>query len=93
MGDIDLSGTVTNADVQALLNLLKAGGGLLAAVPEPESITLIACALPGLAFVVARRRGLWRYRIGKMNRSGRALRSAEGNGGARALPPMPIVRR
>ena len=57
IGDIDLSGTVTNADVQTLLNLLKGGGGSLATVPEPASIVLLTLALPGLAFAVARRRG------------------------------------
>ena len=34
IGDIDLSGTVTNDDVQALLNLLKGGGGSPAQCPS-----------------------------------------------------------
>ena len=55
IGDIDLSGTLNNADVQALLNLLKSGGGSLAAVPEPASIVMMALALPLLAFAVTRR--------------------------------------
>ena len=57
IGDIDLSATLNNADVQALLSLLKSGGGSLAAVPEPASIVLMALALPGLVFAAARRRG------------------------------------
>jgi hypothetical protein len=57
IGDIDLSGTVTNADLQGLLNLLKSGSGSLAAVPEPMPIIQIALALPWFVFAVARRRG------------------------------------
>ena len=45
---------LTNADVQALLTLLKSGGGSLAAVPEPASLVLLA-ALPGLALAVVLR--------------------------------------
>ena len=57
IGDLNSDGKVTNADLQVLLNLLKSGGGSLAAVPEPASIQLIVLALPGLAFAVVRRRG------------------------------------
>jgi uncharacterized repeat protein (TIGR03803 family) len=47
IGDIDHSGTLTNSDLSALLNLLKTGGGSLAAVPEPSAVTLplVAAAL------------------------------------------------
>ena len=40
IGDINGDGVVNNADLQALLNLLKSGGGSLAAVPEPSSLAL-----------------------------------------------------
>jgi hypothetical protein len=56
IGDIDLSGTLNNTDLQALVNLLKSGGGSVAAVPEPASIVLLALPLPGLAFAAVRRR-------------------------------------
>ena len=48
IGDIDLSGTVTNADMQALLNLLKSGGGSVAAVPEPASLGLLLAGILGV---------------------------------------------
>ena len=40
VADVDKSGTVTNADAQALLTLLKSGGGSLSAVPEPAAALL-----------------------------------------------------
>jgi hypothetical protein len=57
MGDVNGDGVLNNADLQALLTLLKSGGDSLAAVPEPGSMVLMALALPGLAFAVFRRRG------------------------------------
>lgn len=57
ISDINGDGQVTNADLQALLTVLKADGGSLAAVPEPQSIVLLALALPGVAFAVVRRSG------------------------------------
>jgi T5SS/PEP-CTERM-associated repeat protein len=57
IGDIDGSGAVTNADINALIGLLRTGGGSLAPVPEPTSNVLIVMALPGIAFAVVCRRG------------------------------------
>ena len=56
IGDIDGSGSVTNADIQALLTLLISGGSSAVAVPEPTTLVLLAFALPGLAFPAVRRR-------------------------------------
>ena len=57
IGDIDGSGSVNNADINALIGLLRSGGGSLAAVPEPTSIVLMVLALPGIAFAAVRRSG------------------------------------
>ena len=40
LGDINGDHAVTNADLQALLDRLKSGGGSFSAVPEPNSILL-----------------------------------------------------
>jgi hypothetical protein len=47
-GDINHDGTFNNADLQALLNLLKSGHGSTNPVPEPSTIVLAV-----LAFVLA----------------------------------------
>ena len=60
IGDIDLSGTVTNADVQTLLNLLKGGGGSLATVPEPASLSLLLAGILGVLLGRARGNDGWR---------------------------------
>ncbi len=61
IADVDASGKVTNADVQALLTLLKNGGGSAAAVPEPSSL-----ALAGLGGLIVWTKSLcYRARSGK----------------------------
>ena len=56
IGDLDHSGAVTNADLQGLLDLLKSGGGSVAAVPEPTTLALFAPVLViGLTIRLARR--------------------------------------
>ena len=55
-GDVNFDGSLTNADLQAMINLLKAGGGSTTAVPEPASFVMLA--LSGLTFAAKRRRKL-----------------------------------
>jgi hypothetical protein len=50
IGDINSDGKLTNADVQPFLNLLKSGGGSIAAVAEPSTVTM--CFL-GLSIFLA----------------------------------------
>jgi autotransporter-associated beta strand protein len=47
--DINHDGTINNADLQALVNLLAGGGGSTSSVPEPTSIVLFG--LGGLAML------------------------------------------
>ena len=48
IGDFDNSGTVTNRDIQGLLDLVASqGGGSAAAVPEPATLVLVLLAAAG----------------------------------------------
>jgi hypothetical protein len=53
VGDVNADGHVNNADMQALLTLLQAGGGTIAAVPEPGTLSLVGVAVAGLLCIVA----------------------------------------
>ncbi len=58
IGDFDGSGTVTNRDLQGLLDLVasQSGAGSVAAVPEPNALILLALAFPAVAGIALRRR-------------------------------------
>ncbi len=47
IGDVNADGKFTNADLQSLIDLLKTGGGSIAAVPEPAALALgaLGCAV------------------------------------------------
>ena len=44
IGDIDGSGQLTNGDLNALIGLLRTGGGSIASVPEPASLVQVAAS-------------------------------------------------
>jgi probable HAF family extracellular repeat protein len=45
IGDVDTDGTITNADLQGLLNRIKSGSGSVDTLPEPSSLALGLVAL------------------------------------------------
>jgi hypothetical protein len=59
MGDLDGDGKVTNCDLQGLITMLANGGGstLLAVVPEPSAIYLLAAGAIPILHVRRLRRG------------------------------------
>ena len=55
IADVDQNGVVTNADLQALLDLLKSGGGGTSSVPEPSAGVLACIGMIWLAGKVWRK--------------------------------------
>lgn len=54
--DVNGDGRVSNSDLQALVGMLRTGGGsAAAAVPEPNSLILLVLGLPWLAYLAAKR--------------------------------------
>ena len=74
IGDLNLDGAVTNADIQPLLDLVASepGGGSMQSVSEPAGILLAACLLP-LAM------GLFRRRFQPLNHSHKTLKDNYGH--------------
>jgi hypothetical protein len=57
IADVNLSGGVTNADIQAELDLLASAGlGSVSSVPEPATLRLLVLAVPALVLTARRRR-------------------------------------
>jgi hypothetical protein len=58
IGDVNLDGKISNADIQAELDLLSSlGAGATAAVPEPSTcVLLVLGAIPGYLFFRRRRK-------------------------------------
>jgi hypothetical protein len=57
IGDLDLSGTISNRDIQLLLDIVPtlAGSGSLAAVPEPSALMLAAVGVARAALSLRRK--------------------------------------
>jgi hypothetical protein len=50
IGDVNLDGALTNADIQAFLGLLVSGNASASAVPEPSTFAIISSAIFCFAF-------------------------------------------
>ncbi|HTQ40890.1 MAG TPA: polysaccharide lyase family protein [Pirellulales bacterium] len=55
LGDLNGSGSITNADLQTLINLLKSGGGSIDSVPEPPAEVLLAIGAGALLLIYTAR--------------------------------------